>query len=153
MPSSLPNWTTAMLYTLALTNHNSVACSWFRTQPPNFLLALKSVNISPLASLHWLLIRYRTDFKLLLTVYKTLHGLAPLYLSDLLHLHIPSRALRSADQLLLEVPRSRLKTRGDRAFAVAVPKLWNCLPLHIRAAESVGSFKSLLKTHLFSACF
>ena len=75
------------------------------------------------------------------------------YLSDILHHHIPSRALRSADQLLLEVPRTRQKTRGDRAFAVAAPRLWNCLPLHIRAAQSLNDFKSHLKTHLFSLAF
>ena len=114
----------------------------------------KRDHITPvLASLHWLPIRYRIDFKLLLTVYKSLHGLAPTYLSDILHHHIPSRALRSADQLLLEVPRTRQKTRGDRAFAVAAPRLWNCLPLHIRAAQSLNDFKSQLKTHLFSLAF
>ena len=114
----------------------------------------KREHISPvLASLHWLPIRYRIDFKLLLTVYKALHGLAPPYLSDLLHPHMPSRALRSADQLLLAVPRARLKTRGDRAFAVAAPRLWNCLPIDIRSAGSVGLFKSRLKTHFYSLAF
>ena len=44
-------------------------------------------------------------------------------------------------------------TRGDRAFAVAAPRLWNSLPLHIRAAQSLNVFKSLLKTHLFSLAF
>ena len=114
----------------------------------------KREHISPvLASLHWLPIRYRIDFKLLLTVYKALHGLAPPYLSDLLLPHKPSRALRSADHLLLVVPRARLRTRGDRAFAVAAPKLWNSLPIIVREAGSVDSFKSRLKTHLYSLAF
>ncbi|XP_062391362.1 uncharacterized protein LOC134079180 [Sardina pilchardus] len=108
----------------------------------------KREHITPvLASLHWLPIRYRIDFKLLLTVFKSLHGLAPTYLSDLLHHHIPSRALRSADQLLLEVPRTRLKTKGDRAFAVAAPSLWNCLPFHIRAAQSYYELLLLAAAH------
>ena len=119
-----------------------------------FTCTKKRDHITPvLASLHWLPNRYRIDFKLLLTVYKSLHGLAPTYLSDILHHHIPSRALRSADQLLLDVPRTRLKTRGDRAFAVAAPRLWNSLPLHIRAAQSLNIFKSQLKTHLFSLAY
>ncbi len=105
-----------------------------------------------LASLHWLPIRYRIDFKILLTVYKSLHHLAPPYLSDLLHPLIPLRALRSADQRLLIVPRSRLKTRGDRAFSITAPRLWTPPP-HIRAAESLGIFKSQLKTYLFSLVF
>lgn len=47
---------------------------------------------------------------------------------------------RSADQLLLRLPKTRLKLRGDRAFAVATPKLWNELPLHIRQASSPSIF-------------
>ena len=77
----------------------------------------------------------------------------PPYLSDLLLPHKPSRALRSADHLLLVVPRARLRTRGDRAFAVAAPKLWNSLPIIVREAGSVDSFKSRLKTHLYSLAF
>lgn len=111
-------------------------------------------HITPvLSSLHWLPVVFRIQFKMLLLVFKSLHNLAPSYLTDLLILHTPGRALRSADQLLLDCPRSRLKTRGDRAFSVAGPKLWNSLPLNIRAANSVDSFKSLLKTHLFALAF
>jgi len=36
---------------------------------------------------------------------------------------------------------------GTRAFAVADPKAWNQLPMHIGARESVGSFKTALKSH------
>jgi len=36
---------------------------------------------------------------------------------------------------------------GTRAFAVVGPKAWNQLPMHIRAQESVGSFKKALKSH------
>ena len=114
----------------------------------------KRDHITPaLTSLHWLPVRFRIDFKLLLITYKSLNGLAPSYLSDLIHFHSPSRALRSSDLLLLDVPRSRLKTRGDRAFAVAAPRLWNSLPPNIRAAKSLDIFKSLVKTHLFSLAF
>lgn len=31
------------------------------------------------------------------------------------------------------------------------PKLWNSVPLQVRAAQCLDHFKSLLKTHLFSA--
>ena len=66
----------------------------------------------------------------------------------------PLRALRSAGQSLLTVPANiTLKTRGDRAFAVAAPDLWNNLPPLIRSAQSIEHFKSLLKTHLFSLAF
>lgn len=114
----------------------------------------KYEHISPiLASLHWLPVHFRIQFKLLLFAFKALNGLAPPYLAELLHPYIPSRSLRSADQLLLTVPRTRLKLRGERAFAVAAPKLWNALPLHIRQVSSLFHFKSLLKTHLFTLAF
>lgn len=80
--------------------------------------------IPVLAGLHWLPIKYCIQFKILL-----LNKLVPSYLSELLRQHTPARTLRSAAQLLLAQPRSRLKSRGDRAFALAAPVLWNNLPL------------------------
>ena len=62
----------------------------------------KRDHITPiLASLHWLPIRFRIDFKILLFVFKALNGLAPAYIAELLQCYTPARALRSADQLLL----------------------------------------------------
>uniref|UniRef100_A0A669ET81 Reverse transcriptase domain-containing protein n=1 Tax=Oreochromis niloticus TaxID=8128 RepID=A0A669ET81_ORENI len=92
---------------------------------------------------------FRIHFKILLLAFKVLNGLAPSHLSDLLHRYAPQRSLRSSDQSLLAVPMSRLKHRGDRAFTVVAPKLWNKLPLHIRLAPTLEMFKSLLKTHFF----
>jgi len=37
--------------------------------------------------------------------------------------------------------------KSTRAFAVAGPKAWNQLSMHMRARESVGSFKTALKSH------
>lgn len=114
----------------------------------------KTEHITPvLRSLHWLPVCQRINFKILLLTFKAMNGLAPLYLSDLLVPHTLSRTSRSADQFLLSTPKSRLKTRGDRAFAVAAPKLWNSLPFPIRTAPNLVHFKSLLKTHLFSRAF
>ena len=114
----------------------------------------KRDHITPvLVSLHWLPVHFRIHFKVLLFVFKILSGVAPQYLAKLLQVHNPVRALRSSNELQLEVPRSRLKTKGERAFSVAAPKLWNSLPLHIRHAVSLESFKSSLKTHFFSLAF
>ncbi len=114
----------------------------------------KRDHITPvLASLHWLPVKFRIDFKILMFVFKILNGLAPPYLCDLLNLKTAARVTRSSNQLLLEVPRSRYKTKGDRAFAVAAPRLWNILPSHIKTAVDICQFKSLLKTYLFSLAF
>ncbi len=61
--------------------------------------------------------------------------------------------LRSANKALLYFPQSRLKFKGDRAFAVAAPRLWNQLPPDIKSAPSISVFKSRLKTHLYSMAF
>ena len=117
-------------------------------------LSRKRDHISPiLASLHWLPVALRIGFKILLITYKAQRGLAPSYLSDLLLPYVPSCFLRSSDALFLVVPRSRLIHKGDRAFSFRAPRLWNNLPEEIRAAKSVLSLKSLLKTHLFKITF
>ena len=78
-----------------------------------------------LRALHWLPIEYRIEYKIILLCFKARHGLAPGYISDLLQLHRPARSLRSNSLNLLEVPRTRRKTYGDRAFSAVALRLWN----------------------------
>ena len=60
------------------------------------------------------------------------------------------RRLRSSDVSTCVVPRTHTGF-GDRAFQVAGPILWNSLPASLRQSDTtVGHFKKLLKTHLFS---
>ena len=68
------------------------------------------------AQLHWLPIRYRIRFNILLFTYKALNGLAPAYITGLLKLKtIPRNNLRSSDdKLLLQHPNIRtLATHGE----------------------------------------
>ena len=102
-----------------------------------------------LSNLHWLPVKQRIIFKTLLLTYRILNGMAPQYLVDLLSIYKPSRPLRSADKCLLSVPRSTLKSYGDKCFTVAAPKEWNSLPIDIRNLTSLDSFKRQLKTFLF----
>uniref|UniRef100_A0A672YDQ4 Reverse transcriptase domain-containing protein n=1 Tax=Sphaeramia orbicularis TaxID=375764 RepID=A0A672YDQ4_9TELE len=111
-------------------------------------------HITPiLASLHWLPVCFRIDFKILLITFKARMGLAPSYIQEMLVDYEPARSLRSSGRGLLAVPKSRLKSKGDRAFSIRAPQLWNGLPEEIRLAESVTSFKSLLKTHFYRIAF
>ncbi|XP_032366676.1 LOW QUALITY PROTEIN: uncharacterized protein LOC116685831 [Etheostoma spectabile] len=111
-------------------------------------------HITPvLSSLHWLPVRFRIDFKLLLFVFNAIYGLAPSYLTEILTVRDCGRALRSSGQCLLEVPRSRLKQWGDCSFAVAAPRLWNKLPPDIRTTTDLSLFKTKLKTHFFKLAF
>ena len=118
-------------------------------------LVPKFDHITPVLSrLHWLPVRYRVTFKILLLVYKALHVKAPPYISALLKAKPVGRYnLRSDGQDMLVVPKTMLKTFGDRAFAKAGPSLWNELPVDIRRASSVETFKSQLKTFLFKKAF
>ena len=108
-------------------------------------------HVSPLFSkLHWLPTTDRITFKVLLLTFKALNNKGPVYLKDLFTFYHPPRHRRSAsDPLILEIPRSKLKTYGDRSFSINAARKWNKLPLKIRSAKTVASFKSQLKTHLF----
>ena len=108
-------------------------------------------HITPvLKDLHWLPVEKRVEFKIILMCFKSLHGLAPEYLCELVKWHTPNRRLRSGSQHLLNEPSWRLKTFGYRRFAVAAPRLWNALPLSLRTMEDLSRFKSGLKTHIFN---
>ena len=112
-------------------------------------------SITPiLIQLHWLPIKFRIQFKVALLVYKALNGMAPSYLTELLQVKAASRyAVRTNNQLLIQVPRTKCLTFGDRSFSVAGPKIWNGQPLDIKQSTSVDCFKSTLKTFLFRIAY
>jgi len=61
-------------------------------------------HITPvLQQLHWLPIKFRNQFKILLLTLKCIYSLAPSYLSDLLHVATSSRTLRSTSSIHLPV--------------------------------------------------
>ena len=117
--------------------------------------ARKYDHVTPiLIELHWLPVFYRIRFKILLLTYKCLHGEGPEYLCNLLHpVNERSRSLRSSSMNMLQVPRTKLVTCGDRAFSVIAPVLWNQLPNDVKTAQNLQSFKTSLKTYLFTMAF
>ena len=107
-----------------------------------------------LKELHWLPVPYRIQYKTLLMVFKSLHSLAPAYLTDLLMVKKNTRhALRSNDGMLLVMPASKRPTFSDRNFKIAGPRLWNTLPADLRHCDDLNVFKRLLKTHLFKKAY
>ena len=103
-----------------------------------------------LKELHWLPIKYRIEYKLLLITCKALNGQAPSYISGMIEKYKPSRSLRSESSLQLKHPPGLPKrSYGQRSFQRAVPLLWNALPEDARNAESLSMFKCLLKTYYF----
>ena len=77
--------------------------------------------------------------------------MAPTYLRELIEPYHPSRTLRSADQLLLTIPKTRLISYGYCSFYKADPNLWNAPPLTIRACDYLDTFKSACEAYLFNA--
>ena len=102
--------------------------------------------------LHWLPVRHRIHFKLATITHKTMMSDHPSYLHDQLCHHQSIRSLRSSTAPLLQLPP--VKTAfAARAFTVAAPKLWNSLSARTRSANTSATFKSRLKTELFSAAY
>lgn len=118
-----------------ITHYHTVYSSYRKLQPCSSLENENKITYRPF----W---HHSTGsqflFKLILRFYclflKLLMGWFSQYLTELLQIHAPVRALRSANLLLLVSPKTRLKTKGDRAFAAAAPQLWSSLPLHIRSS-------------------
>ena len=110
-------------------------------------------RITPvLKKLHWLPVTKRIEYKILLHTWKTMHDQSPVYMQDLISEYVPGRNLRSSNKKQLNVPKTNLSV-GEKAFSASAPFLWNALPLGIRSADSLETFKKQLKSHLFLKYF
>ena len=124
---------------------------WLITNTRKFDRGLTSIRHD---DLHCLDLPRRVLYKSCVTVYKSLHGMAPKYLAELCRPISDvqgRRHLRSAARGLLLTPRYYLSTYGRRAFSCAGPSAWNSLPEHLRASDlTLNSFRHSLKTFLFT---
>ena len=92
-----------------------------------------------LKDLHWLPVKQRIKYKILLLVFKCLNNMGPQYLStELNYANILGQNIKLQEPVY-----------GDRAFVMAGPKLWNKLPNHAKKFPCVIAFKTALKTHMF----
>jgi hypothetical protein len=71
---------------------------------------------------------------ILLLVFKSKNGSAPVYISELLPSYDPGRSLRSRDKCL---PTYRLEAFGGRSFLVQAARPWNELSDELRKAKTV----------------
>ena len=71
---------------------------------------------------------------------------------------IPTRTVKQVhtykkSQIITEkssrMPSLGTRFYGERTFSFGGQLLWNAVPLHLKEANSVNNFKSLLKTFLF----
>ena len=119
------------------------------------LWAPRHQNCTPLLQqLHWFPISERIKYKTACMCYNAITGSAPSCLSELLHLYSPSRSLcSSSDTSMLKLQCFNHKTHGFHTFSHFGPHIWNNLPQDIRHSATLSSFKSQLKTFLFSEYF
>ena len=104
--------------------------------------------------MHWLPTAQRIDYKISSLCYDAVSDTAPLHLSDLLCLYVPSRSLcSSADTRIFRIPTRKKKFKGQRAFSHLGPVTWNELPYSVRHAQTQSQFKTQLKATLFRSVY
>ena len=81
-------------------------------------------------------IEERVKFKILLLTYKSLNGLAPSYICNILTII----NITSNRNHLLHIPPSN--SDSSHPFQIAASKLWNSLPINIRNSETVEILKN-----------
>ena len=119
-----------------------------------------------LATLYWLRVPERVQYKIAVLTLKVLHDSAPRYqgsatakrglcqgplfaVADL----SGRRALRSASTSRLVAPPIKLSIVGSHVFPVAAAQVWNGLPETIVSSSSLQTFRRQLKTRLFQLSF
>ena len=100
-----------------------------------------------LHELHWLPIRQRIYCKIAtIHLSGTAWATTNLHLINLLVNYISPRTLCSTSQRLLDTLGSRNVTGAKWS---AAPVIWNKLPYTVRSAETIGTFRTRLKTQIF----
>jgi hypothetical protein len=118
----------------------------------------KRQHVTPLLiRLHWLPVKFRITYKIATFAFRKWDDALPQYLSELLVIEKKVgdgvRTRSSEEKRLVPPPWARNKTTDRRLFSLVAPEIWNGLPSTIRNAESLSSFKTRLKTHLFRKAF
>ena len=106
---------------------------------------------------HWLRISDRIIFKILILTHKAFHGVAPVYLCELItnYEQATVRTRRAQDCFLLAIPpisKTCAASFFERSFLYAALTLWNKLSIDIRMLE-FNQFKSRVKTELYLKYF
>jgi len=107
-----------------------------------------------LADLHWLPVRYRIEYKLVLITFKALTRQEPQYLAELIRMYEAPRQLRPRGANFLQCSLATLNF-SRIAFCHAAPLVWNKLSETVTSdiTVSIATFKSRLKTALHNRAF
>ena len=143
------DYANSLLYNTS--DHNINKLQRVQNMAARLVLCKKHISSSQsLSQLHWLPVSKRIDFKIATLTYKLLSTQQPAYLRSLINYQSYSRETRTSKLKLLYQPFRRTDT-GMRAFSSASPSVYNSIPLAIKSAPSVESFKRQLKTFYFTS--
>ncbi len=106
-----------------------------------------------LRDLKWLPVSHKIKYKMNMLTWKALNGRSPEYISEMISIRETEIDLRTGNTRILTIPKTKLKTMGDKAYSVTAPKTWNLLPRHLRICENQQSFKTRLKSLYLGEAF
>ena len=108
----------------------------------------KHDHISPiLRDLHWLPIKKRTNYKMMVLAFNALNEQGPSYIADFFTLYKPNRSLRSESNTSLVPVHGQSIQINTRLMNCGVSTTWNSLPNELRLIKSFILFKTHLKTY------
>ena len=105
-----------------------------------------------LKKLHWLPVKARIMFKVLVKVFRVISGTAPTYIRQMFHVLQGRYRRPSQSDTNFIIPRRRTKL-ADRSLVVVGSRWWNELPYSLRDIHSEDFFRSKLKTNLFNMSY
>ena len=82
---------------------------------------------------------------LCIEIFKTLNNLNLNFMKEIFSLRQTNRPVRQKYKLNLDILSYNQVTFGCKALTFFDPKSWNSLPYHIKSAESLPSFKIVIK--------
>lgn len=103
-----------------------------------------------LNQLQWLSVANRRKFYQGTIVFNAIHDRCPSYIGDQFFMRsfpVQRRLRVQADPLLLNIPFARLEYY-KKSFIISSCEFWNSLPLTVRQATSLDTFKERLRGHL-----
>ena len=78
-------------------------------------------------------------------IFKTLNNLNPSFMKKIFSFRLMDRPVRQIYKLNLNIPSYNQVNFGRKALTFFGPKTWNSLLYHIKSAENLASFKTMVK--------
>ena len=82
---------------------------------------------------------------LCIEIYTTLNDWNPRFTKEIFEKRDENRVTRDRYKFNLNIPRRNQVTFGTKSFKFYGPKIWNALPVNIKTAENLNTFKDLIK--------